>query len=347
MAESLISERIVFSKKSDQGAFLCRSKKCLGMSWVEISRLLCVSTKSIHDWSKGKFKMPYSAAKLLSARSGVKLPLSTKVISWNEHLRGIAHLGGLSVINKYKQIGSDEFYRKKRWKEWWEREGKFNNKLQSKRIHVILPVLDEKLAEFVGIMMGDGGVAPYHISITLNSETDARYKNYVVGLIVKLFKLEPKVYKRKDCKAVAIIVQRKEIVDFCFSIGLPKGNKLRQGLEIPRWIQENRNNITAFIRGLFDTDGSVFKHSYVAKGKRYSYVNVSLSNRFLPLLKMVQETLINCGISVRISKDQSEIRIEGQDSVDRYVNFVGTHNHKHQDKIDHWRSARAVNRTGC
>lgn len=347
MAEHLISERVVFSKKSEQEAFLRKCKKHLDMSWADISKFLGVSPKTVYDWSRGKFKMSYLAVQLLSERSEILLPLGTKVVSWKEHLKSIAHLGGLSVVNKCQKVGGDELYRKKKWKEWWEREGKSSVKLHAKTLFVRLPLRDEYLAEFVGIMMGDGGVAPYHISITLNSETDAQYKEYVSGLIKRLFELEPKVYKRRDCKAVVIIIQRKVVVDFCSSIGLPKGNKLKQGLIVPQWIQEDKNKMIACMRGLFDTDGSVFKHSYFSKGKNYSYLNISLSSRSLVLLETIKKSLINLQINARIARGQSDLRIEDQNSVSRFVTLIGTHNPKHQDKIDLWRSARAVNRTGC
>ena len=71
----------------------------------------------------------------------------------------------------------------------------------SHRKLVTLPKYSEALAEFFGIMMGDGGINnPWQANITLNSEADAMYVKHVFRLCKSLFVAEPAVRKRKTTK---------------------------------------------------------------------------------------------------------------------------------------------------
>ena len=55
------------------------------------------------------------------------------------------------------------------------------------------PRYSSKLAEFVGIMLGDGCINPGMIDISLNSEADRECIQYVVKLSNQLFGEEAKV----------------------------------------------------------------------------------------------------------------------------------------------------------
>ncbi|MFH1785250.1 MAG: hypothetical protein ABH842_02390 [Candidatus Micrarchaeota archaeon] len=71
---------------------------------------------------------------------------------------------------------------------------------------------DEELAEFVGILLGDGNIGiykstvngriktQYRIKITLNSVKDKEYSKYVASLIKIIFGKDPKIRFRKKCR---------------------------------------------------------------------------------------------------------------------------------------------------
>src|SRR3989344_2812349 len=100
-------------------------------------------------------------------------------VSLNELLRGIAQQGGIKNFEKNGSIGNNEEKRKIKWKEWWNTKGRF---IETSPIFTAKKIKEPNrnvfLAEFVGIMLGDGGVAPYHISITLDSKTDNDYGKF-------------------------------------------------------------------------------------------------------------------------------------------------------------------------
>ncbi len=96
-----------------------------------------------------------------------------------------------------------------------------------------------------------------------------------------------------------------------------------------KWIKENKNFSLACIRGLVDTDGSVFRHTYRVKGTIYEYKKLAFSNSSLPLINFVYSELIACNIRARKAQQNKNVRIDSIDDMARYFKYVGTHNPKH------------------
>ena len=131
-----------------------------------------------------------------------------------------------------------------------------------------IPPKDEKLAELVGIILGDGNIHhcitdktnSYVLRIVGDSNKDKEYLiNYVKPLVDSLFDVESKVYKHNKFNALYINVCSRLIVEFLCSIGMKAGNKIKNKLTIPDWIKSNSDLLKACIRGLMDTDGSVYE----------------------------------------------------------------------------------------
>ena len=334
MAEQLLFKRIQFPKQGTQRAFIVQAKVSLGITYAALAQKLYVSPRTITDWVREKYRIPYSVAQKISTWSHVPIPKNYKLITQKDHLQKIAPLGGKARIARYKKIALDEDYRSSKWKEWWETTGQYRknpNGFQS-LIPTKTPPLSESLAEFVGIMLGDGGIAPYHISITL-SEKEKDYVNYIVKMIHKLFGVQAKVYKQKQSKAVSIVVQRKQIVDFCKSIGLVQGNKVRQQCDIPQWIKDDTTYSRTCIRGLIDTDGCFYTNSYKINRKKYTYLKICFTNFSSPLIKSVYKILQDFEISSYINKNGKDIRITNRLSVNRYISIIGSSNSKHIRKL--------------
>lgn len=60
------------------------------------------------------------------------------------------------------------------------------------------PSESSKLAEFIGIMLGDGGVSKDQIKISLDMNADKEYVIIVMKLIQELFGKKPSLYNRKS-----------------------------------------------------------------------------------------------------------------------------------------------------
>lgn len=335
------NNRIQFSKPGFQNKYILNVKKVLNLTESGLAQKLGISQRTLREWRKERITVSQVALEKMSQWSRLLIPKDHVVIDWKLHYQKAGRIGAKAKLEKYGNVGGDEKYRKEKWKEWWEKTGQYKNNhpgFQS-LIKIKIPKTTKKLAEFAGIMLGDGGVAPYHICITLSSE-EGEYKQYIVNLVTDLFGTVPKIHKLKYAKAINIVVQRKELVDFCQEIGLVKGDKIRQKIDIPDWIKDNKNFRQECIRGLIDTDGCFYTNSYFVNGKKYSYFKIAFTSASVPLIDSVAKILRDFGINARISKNHRDVRIEGVDFVNKYIKEIGSHNQKHLDKIKQWNASR-------
>jgi len=339
MLESFKNKRIKFDRKGDQRDFILKSKESLGITSLKLAKKLKVHQRTLSDWTREKFTMPQSSVKKLSQLSNIPIPKNCLVIDLKDHLKKIGQKGGKKRVFLYGKVTLNEEYRNKRWKEWWKGIGQYKEKPEgfNSLIKIKIPSKTERLAEFTGIMLGDGGIAPYHIHITLSDE-EKEYANYITNLIIKLFGVKPKIYEIKKAKAVDIVIQRKNLVDFCQEIGLVLGSKVKKQVDVPEWVKMDKNFLIACIRGLIDTDGCFYINSYYVNNKKYSYFKIAFTNSSFPLIQTVFTALTELNINARISKNKKDVRIEGNMYVNKYIDEIGSNNKKHLDKIKQWKN---------
>ncbi|MFA5926315.1 MAG: LAGLIDADG family homing endonuclease [Parcubacteria group bacterium] len=333
MAERYKSKRVKFPKEK-QRDFLFAAKNKLGMDWREFAKLLKISERTLSDWKREKITLPLSAAKIIRKKATLNIPENVKLLSPYWYANKGARKGGLAVLKKYKIIGGNPKTRIKKWREWWEKEGRFKkHPIINKRLSIKKPSFSTKLAEFVGIVLGDGGISKRQVSISLNRETDRDYIRFVKKTITDLFGVSPGLYSDPKSKADTIVISRTELVAFLTQkIGLKIGNKIKQKIDIPRWIRQNKKYEIACLRGLVDTDGSVYKHKYIINNKFYCYHKLSFCSLSPPLLLTVFGILKNIGLKPRIHRNK-EIKIENTRNVRKYFEIVGSSNKKHLKKL--------------
>lgn len=132
--------------------------------------------------------------------------------------------------------------------------------------HVVLEK-NEKMAEMIGIILGDGNIARKGVLISIHSKaTD--YIEKVSLLVKNVFKYDPKFHKRKNSNIVEVKIHSVAIVKSLVEMGLHIGDKVKNQVAIPNWIKENDCLFIACIRGLIDTDG------YIGKYKKRNALNV-------------------------------------------------------------------------
>ncbi len=295
-----------------------------------LAQLCGCSARTISDWKRGKFSPQYNCITKICATYHVSFPKIQKVSRF-AHLQQAGKKGGDVTTQRYGKPKVNEPERMRMWRVWWDTKGKDLHTISNTPFNVVQPKKSSDVAEFIGIMMGDGSMSTYHIGITLNASDDAEYALFVVQFIENLFGVRPNIYKRKDKNAVVITVTRKLLVEYLHSLGLPIGNKIKQNLNIPLWILKNPTYAKACVRGLMDTDGSVFTHIYTSKEKKYSYKKVSFTSASPALLTSVHSILSQNNISSHISK--TNLRIGDATSIHTYFSRIGTHNTKHLKRL--------------
>jgi len=327
---NLIFMRVFFTKKIQKRFINTILSK---ISVQEAARLCNLSERTIRDWRREKFSMDLDALRKLCRKTRTPFPYNVKLKDDYWYTVNGSSAGGIAVFKKYGRIGGDPEYRKKRWHKWWEREGRHKK-------HPIIgiarlikkPHFSKELAEFVGIIIGDGGITKNQVTITLNSKDDKEYIKFVIALIKKLFNVHIGTHYRKKYQVVNLNISRSELVRFCTErLGLKCGNKIKQQVDIPDWIKRNNLYSIACTRGLIDTDGCIFNHRYKVNSKFYNYKKLVFTSYSGPLRQSVFNIFKNIGLNPRLAQDR-DVRLDSIDDMQRFFQVVGSNNPKHLRK---------------
>lgn len=190
-----------------------------------------------------------------------------------------------------------------------------------------MPARSVELAKFIGIMLGDGSIrSKYQLTISFNYKTDREFAEYVTRLIKRLFAVEHIISKRKDSLGADIVISSANVIDFLLKQGLRAGNKVKNQVDIPAWIKTDMEFQKACLRGLVDTDGSLYCHRYKVNNKWYEYLKLDFTSCSKPLLRSVYATLSDLGI--KSSLKGVHIIVSAKREVNKYLTIVGSSNTK-------------------
>lgn len=191
-----------------------------------------------------------------------------------------------------------------------------------KRTDVVIPNnYSNSLAEFFGIMLGDGHLTHFQIVVNLGNK-EKKYAEYVSSLISGIFCSRAKIaVRRRGYRDVYL--GSVAITEWLFKQGLVL-NKVRSQVAAPKWIFGNRDLIQSFLRGFFDTDGSVYKLRYG--------IQISFSNRSHPLLQSLQKMLYILEYSPSmISSDK--LYLTRLEDIQRFFREIKPENPKHRRRF--------------
>ena len=194
------------------------------------------------------------------------------------------------------------------------------------------PKESKTLAEFVGIMFGDGHMSKYQAMVTTNSVTDLEHGAYVASLMQQLFGIKTRTSVKRSSRAIDVVASSRTLVDFLHSKGMPLGNKISHNLSVPRWILGNVQYRKSFVRGLFDTDGSVYLDKHVVKGKLYRHLGCTITSYADRLLSDIVNILVAMDFRPTNRPTQKSVFIRRQSEIHRYFKEIGTSNPKHLER---------------
>lgn len=154
-------QKRVFFSKNKQCDFLLKIFKKSKLSWVKLSKKLNVSNRTINDWKNEKYLMSLKIVEKLCYIANLKFSdnIQIKERFWYTRIRG--NIAGNLLYKKYGIIGGNPEKRKQKWLEWWEKSGKFDLPKNFISKNVNKPKINKDIAEFFGIMIGDGGMNEY------------------------------------------------------------------------------------------------------------------------------------------------------------------------------------------
>ncbi len=211
--------------------------------------------------------------------------------------------------------------------------------------------LTEDLCEFIGLIIGGGCIDGYanksgksynHFSITGDSELDINYlTNKVPSIMQNIFGMQPKVTFRKDSQAIVLKFYSKQIFDLLTKrFGFIAGNKT-YCVTIPTEIlNAGEKYVFATIRGIFDTDGSVYLDKRRVYAKPYPRIVLSTTSKplFLQLKSLLNKHFSLYVLEMAASSSKNEapkyyLVIYGRRQMKKWRELIGFSNEQHLKKI--------------
>ena len=217
--------------------------------------------------------------------------------------------------------------------------------------------IDEKIFEnplffeFYGALLGDGWIGKYF---------NKKYKkiHWVIGfsghsvhdrdyLLNRIRKISQKLFFRKGHlkerpkNSIELIIGHKILIGLLNkNLNFPLGKKI--DLKIHENFTDNWNLMKHIIRGLFDTDGSI----YFDSDPRYRtpYPVVEICTIFGGLRDQLLVELNSQGF--RVIKHKDGIRIKGRDQVNRWFDELKPKNEKHLLRYKNWQKCGPVAQLG-
>lgn len=193
-----------------------------------------------------------------------------------------------------------------------------------------------EISEMFGIFLGDGSIRKtgrtYKIEVCGHKVDDRDYLlKYVKPLLERNLGLEFHHYDRKEENAMTIYVHSKSTGKLLLELGAKGG-------VIPKMFKDDLEALKSCLRGLIDTDGSI----YIAyRSKKQPHFKLEFKNTSKALVKGVHRIWIMLGFhpgSVRPDnyddyRPRWRVALNRLDEIKKYFKTVGSGNPKHLKKI--------------
>ena len=202
--------------------------------------------------------------------------------------------------------------------------------------------LNEDLAEETGIHIGDGSMNIYKTNgpcytVACHKDDDKAYMdNFVLPLIKKIYGKNPKP-RLWSQGTYGFRIRSKKIINFKNKVlDLPLGKK--KDIFIPEEIKKDKKLMKCFLRGLFDTDGSLS----FWKTNNQLYPRIYFSNISKKLVEQVREFLLKEGFRLTCWKTEYkdknwntiyQLSINGKEMLVKWIKEIGFSNPKNIKKI--------------
>jgi len=220
---------------------------------------------------------------------------------------------------------------------WGQKEGGKRSGGGKPKRAKILSEKSENLAEIIGVVLGDGHLEESHklghyaVKISGGLDDLEYLADFVAPLFRKLFGKQMKSLRFKKAKGVMFYIYDKNIVCTMEHYGLKPGNKKNNNARIPEWILSKDEYLRACLRGLFDTDGTVFPKSANSK-----IPQLELTSKIEGVQETFRRGLLQLGfMPSKWSKSVSpKCGLYAREQVMAFRRRIGFHNPKHERRFE-------------
>lgn len=197
----------------------------------------------------------------------------------------------------------------------------------SRRKQIKYPKPSEQFAEFLAIFLGDGSFGTkYQIAISYNYKCESDYAKHIQKMIRDLFGINSRIRIRKKYGSAEVIVNSSNLVEY-----LRKLIKVGEGMDknlfkLPAWLNKNKIYKIGFLRGMFDSEGCVYKHEYYSNAKVYSYTKIAITNYCDKILSIIQGFLKS--VNINSIKYRNRIHIYREVDTEKFFSLIDSNNLK-------------------
>ena len=198
------------------------------------------------------------------------------------------------------------------------------------------------LSEISGAFAGDGSLYRNGKSFTFEirgaPDELQYYQDILKPKLEKLFGFSLKIIKRRYVGGYVIGLRtskRRAYEVFHEKLGFPVGEKSKI-VEVPRIILDDKRAWIHYLRGLFDTDGSIYiRHTgwfrlKSGERKRYSHPVVEFSTSSEKHKEQIHFMLKNLGFNSWMEK--TKVRLGGKSTVEQFFRLIKPNNNKHKNR---------------
>jgi hypothetical protein len=216
--------------------------------------------------------------------------------------------------------------------------------------------INSNLSELAGIHAGDGYLRYLGKRKELDISGSIDEKNYydsnVIPLINNLFNLSTSGKFFKSRNTYGVVVRDKNVLQVLANLGFPSGKKTTI-VKIPQVILESENNqiIISFLRGYFDSDGSVTFCKKIGNSshfqQKYNYyprIMFTCCSKYLTMgfVSLAEQLGFSCSVSYIKSKkptenDKYKIQIVGKESILKWMDLIQPKNHSKVSRFLIWK----------
>lgn len=202
--------------------------------------------------------------------------------------------------------------------------------------------LDKSLSELIGIIIGDGCIRyknnHYFIEIVGNPKNEKEYYfNYIKNLVIDCVGKKPTIKIR--ARGLRLKFYSKEFVLYLVNeLGMIYGKDKHKLVKIPYLIENNEKLLIPCIRGIVDTDGSVF---FAKKEKNLNYPCIEITTTSRNLANQLIKILKNKGFNIRSREENRKdyltsfrMGLYGEGMFRKWVDDIGFSNIKNIQKVN-------------
>ncbi len=217
--------------------------------------------------------------------------------------------------------------------------------------------ITKDLAEVAGTLIGDGSLSRFvatsenrlrhQIAFTGSADELSYYANFVQPVIIKYFGVRGRLFirKYKSGESTRYYIFSRKVFEFFNHLGIPYGKKSHI-VFIPDRIFEDKELLRSCLRGLWDTDGTVYRR-YTKQYKNHAvwyskYLTLEFKTASEQMVKDMKRAFDLFGIkSNKILKNKLNIfvfRVNTQSEIQKFLDVIGFRNSHHLNRLARFRA---------